>query len=160
MAIIREANEADLDSICALGEEVNSIHHEAFPGHFAGPGAPDRDRAHWRSSIDREDSTSFVADEDTAILGFVTTIVTTQSHPLLQPVIFGHVGTVCVAASARARGVGATLMRQAEAWCKQRGASELRLNVWAFNEPALAMYRGLGYELRSHSFAKALNDDA
>jgi ribosomal protein S18 acetylase RimI-like enzyme len=33
---------------------------------------------------------------------------------------------------------------------------ELRLNVWAFNDSALRLYRELGYEMRMHTLAKPL----
>ncbi len=156
MVTVREATESDLPSICALGEEVNAIHHQAFPAVFAGPGSPERDRAHWASSIGTAGSACFVAEEAGTIVGFVTATVVNENHSLLQPVRFGRIGSVGVTARRRGQGIGAALMRQAEVWASERGATELRLNVWAFNEPALAMYRELGYEVRSHQFAKVL----
>lgn len=160
MATVREAAEADLASICALGEEVNSVHHQAFPSIFAGPGSPERDRAHWSSSITKADSACLVAVEAGTVVGFVTVAVVNENHSLLQPGRFGRIGSVGVAARMRGQGIGVALMRQAEVWASERGATELRLNVWAFNEPALAMYRELGYEVRSHQFAKALRSSA
>jgi ribosomal protein S18 acetylase RimI-like enzyme len=160
MAFVREATESDLPSICALGEEVNAIHHQAFPAIFAGPGSTERDRAHWGSSLGTADNACFVAEEAGAIIGFVTAAVVNENHSLLQPGRFGRIGSVGVTARMRGQGIGAALMRQAEVWASERGATELRLNVWAFNEPALAMYRELGYEVRSHQFAKALRSGA
>lgn len=154
--VIREATGADLDSICALGEEVNAIHHQAFPAVFAGAGSPERDRAHWGSSIGRADSTCLVAEATATVVGFVTVAIVDETHSLLQPCRFARIGSVGVAARMRGQGIGTALMRQAEAWAAHRGATELRLNVWAFNEPALAMYRELGYDLRSHQLAKVL----
>ncbi len=156
MVAIREATNADLDAICALGAEVNAIHHQAFPAIFAGPGSSERDRAHWSSSIGKTDSACLVAEVTAAVVGFVTVAVVNENHALLQPGYFGRIGSVGVAARMRGRGIGKALMQQAEAWASHRGATDLRLNVWAFNEPALAMYRELGYDVRSHQLAKAL----
>ena len=58
----REATQDDLPGICTLGEEVNAIHHHAFPDIFAGPGMHDRDAVHWLSSIGKEHAITIVAE--------------------------------------------------------------------------------------------------
>ena len=156
MPSFRLATESDVPAICALGEEVNSLHFEAFPQVFAGPGAPERDRAHWANGILKEDSATFVAEDHDAAIGFVTVSITTEIHSLLQPICFGRVGSVAVTSSMRGRGIGRDLMRLAERWVQDRGGVEVRLNVWAFNIHALHMYRELGYEVRSHQLARLL----
>ena len=91
----------------------------------------------------------------------VLVVTTSELAPLAhQDVAARDVLVVPKAAPMRGRGIGAALMRQAEHWAFRQGAAELRLNVWSFNEPALAMYRELGYEVRSHQFAKALRRGA
>ena len=47
-------------------------------------------------------------------------------------------------------------MQLAEEWAAGRGAIDVRLNVWAFNQSALALYKELGYEVRSLFLGKAL----
>jgi len=85
MRIYREAAESDLSAICALGEEVNAVHHRAFPEVFASVGEVDRDAAHWMSSIGKQDATTFVAEESGSLVGFVNVSIITESHSLLQP---------------------------------------------------------------------------
>ena len=92
----REATEPDLSAICALGEEVNAIHHRAFPHVFASAGEVDRDAAHWMNSIGKQDGTTFVAEESGSLVGFVNVSIVTESHSLLQPIRFGRVGSVVV----------------------------------------------------------------
>ena len=154
--LYREANPADLPSICALGEEVNSIHHAAWPDVFAGPGAPDRDLAHWSQSVAADNATTFVAEEDARVVAFVNVSVTTETHSLLQPMRFARIGSISVTASRRGCGIGSRLMALAEQWATQKGARELRLGVWAFNQTALKMYAELGYEVRAHLLGKRL----
>jgi ribosomal protein S18 acetylase RimI-like enzyme len=156
MPSFRLADESDLPAICALGEEVNSLHHQAFPGIFAAPGAPERDRAHWANGILKEDAATFIAEEHGSAVGFVNVSVTTESRPLLERIRFGRVDSVAVASSMRGRGIGRELMRRAEEWVRDRGGIEVRLNVWAFNTRALHLYRELGYEVRSHQLARPL----
>jgi ribosomal protein S18 acetylase RimI-like enzyme len=160
MSEIRQATPADLSAICALGEEVNAIHHAAFPSVFAGRGTPDASASHWMSSIAQVNATTLVAEEKGVLLGFVTVSVSDESNPLMQPVRVGRVGTIGVTEAARRGGIGSELMRHAEAWLMSRGAKEVRLNVWQFNTDALRLYQGLGYEARSVQLGKWLHSEA
>lgn len=161
MPVYREAVESDVLAICLLGEEINSLHHAAYPGIFAGaPEEPTRDAAHWASSIAKPTATTFVAEEGGHIVGFVNVSVQDESHSLLSPLRVARVGSVGVSAVHRGHGIGKSLMQHAEAWAQGQGAAELRLNVWAFNSVAMQLYRELGYELRVHQLAKALRAEA
>lgn len=156
----REAIDSDLGAICALGEEVNALHHEAFPHIFAGAGAADRDAAHWHSSIGRDDATTIVAEAQGVLVGFVTVSIVTESHSLLQPMRFGRVGSVGITRRHRGRGIGPALMQRAHEWVARRGGVEMRLNVWAFNTHALHVYEALGYDVRSLVLVKPLAGEA
>ena len=156
MSIVREAQASDLPAICGLGEEVNAIHHAAFPQIFAGRAASDAAASHWSNSIARDNATTFVAEQDGEVVGFVTVGVSDESSPLLQPIRVGRVGSIGVTEAARGRGIGSDLMRHAQAWLANRGAQEVRLNVWQFNARALRLYQGLGYEVRSVQLARRL----
>ena len=156
MPIFREAQTSDLPAICALGEEVNAIHHAAFPHVFAGRGAPDAAASHWSASIAQANATTFVAEQEGQVVGFVTVGISDESNPLVQPARVGRVGSIGVTEAARGRGVGSELMRHAQAWLASRGAQEVRLNVWQFNAGALRLYQELGYEVRSVQLARRL----
>ena len=160
MRIYREATEPDLSAICALGEEVNAIHHRAFPQVFASAGEIDRDAVHWISSIGKQDATTFVAEESGSLVGFVNVSIVTESHSLLQPMRFGRVGSVGIAEHKRGQGIGRELMGLAQDWVSRRGGVEVRLNVWAFNSHALHVYEELGYEVRSFFLVKPLPSGA
>ena len=159
MIAYRAATEADLPAVCVLGQVVNLLHHQAWPQVFAPASAPERDKPHWRQCIAGEGSMVFVAESSSELVGFVTVSVVTESHSLMQPVRYARVGSICVQESMRGKGVGGRLMAQAEGWALEQGAADIRLNVWAFNQPALALYKELGYEVRSLSLGKALPQD-
>ena len=93
---LREAVPHDLAAICRLGADVNRMHHDAWPEIFAGPGDPMRDAAHWQRSIAAADATTFVAELDGAVVGFVTVFEVRDASPLLQPRPYARVGSVCV----------------------------------------------------------------
>ena len=104
--------------------------------------------------METEGSETFVAEDEDQVVGYLTVTIATESHSFAQPLKFGRVGTVSVAASKRGHGIGQELMRLAHAWVEERDGHEVRLNVWAFNEHALHVYRELGYEVRSVNLAK------
>jgi ribosomal protein S18 acetylase RimI-like enzyme len=99
---------------------------------------------------------AFVAESSSQLVGFVTVGIATESHSLMQPMRYARVGSVCVLESERGKGVGRGLMSQAESWALEQGSADIRLNVWAFNEAALGLYKELGYEVRSLSLGKVL----
>jgi ribosomal protein S18 acetylase RimI-like enzyme len=156
MTAYRAAAEADLPAICALGQVVNLLHHQAWPQIFAPASAPERDEEHWRQCVTGSGNVAFVAERAGILVGFVTVSIITESHSLLQPMRYARVGSICVQESQRGRGIGSELMKRAEEWAAAQGAIDVRLNVWAFNQSALALYKELGYEVRSLFLGKAL----
>jgi ribosomal protein S18 acetylase RimI-like enzyme len=59
--------------------------------------------------------------------------------------------------SARGRGLGRAAMLAAEDVAVAAGATELGLNVFGFNEPAISLYRSLGYAVTSMRMSKPLH---
>lgn len=152
----REALISDLPSICVLGNEVNAFHHDNLPDIFAAEGEPERDRAHWLQSIERENATTFVAEASGTLVGFVTVGIVDESLSLLIPLRYGRIGTIGVAADFRDQGIGRSLMALAEDWAHARGVVDIRLNIWAFNDRAMRLYKSLGYEIRSNFLGKRI----
>jgi RimJ/RimL family protein N-acetyltransferase len=50
-----------------------------------------------------------------------------------------------VAANARRQGIGTALMEEAVKWARGSGITKLELTVFPHNEPAIALYRKLGF---------------
>lgn len=59
-----------------------------------------------------------------------------------------HIARLGVLAQARRRGAAQSLIKEAEIATREAGLSLLTLIVWADNDPALALYRGLGFAER------------
>jgi ribosomal protein S18 acetylase RimI-like enzyme len=112
------------------GQEVNAVHHSAWPDVFVPYGDAARDEVLWSEAIGEDSATAFVAEAAGEVIGFVNiSFVFRDPTPLLQPVSFARVGSVGVADVHRGRGIGKDLMRQAEAWTASRGARHIVLNV-------------------------------
>jgi ribosomal protein S18 acetylase RimI-like enzyme len=56
----------------------------------------------------------------------------------------------------RGKGFGKQTMLALEIWCKERNLQRIGLNVFTFNEAAIELYRGLGYETTNFRMQKDL----
>ncbi len=74
-----------------------------------------------------------------------------------SPIQVWEIADVWVEPHARRKGVATGMVRKCEHECQMRGASEIRLAVYALNEGALGLYQSLGYEVGSYTLKKNLN---
>ncbi len=155
---VRPARSADFAAIARLGDAVNALHHDRFPFIFTPAGDLAAHEAFWRARW-REGAAEqfFVAEHGGAVVGFASAQVVDETpNALVQAHRFVRVGSVCVDAPLRGRGIGTALMQAIHALAAQEGAREVRLNVWDFNRGAIALYERLGYELRSRCMARPI----
>jgi RimJ/RimL family protein N-acetyltransferase len=99
------------------------------------------ERRYLRSIRRHPHAAVLVAEDDGAIVGRLS--IARDLHPASEHV--GDVGLM-VARDYRRRGVGKALMEGAEEWARSAGIRKLELHVFPYNEPAIALYEGLGYE--------------
>ena len=83
---------------------------------------------------------ALLAKFDADIAGFVISLVEDSGRAKL-----GHVVTIDVAAKHRRKGIGLTLLKEAEHALAQRNVQVIYLEVRADNESALQLYRKQGY---------------
>jgi ribosomal protein S18 acetylase RimI-like enzyme len=70
-----------------------------------------------------------------------------------------HIFLLYIAPPHRRQGLGSALMQQAEQWATQRGDRQISLQVFQTNQPALDLYRSLGYETESLWLVKRVNSE-
>ena len=134
--LVRPAVPGDADALVALGRDV--------------AGEPelwltyDRRRGDERRNVrgvQRDPNVAvFVAETPEGIVGRLSIARdrTLYSHHVAE------LGLM-VAAGARRRGVGSALMKEAIKWARGVGVVKLELTVFPHNEPAIALYRKLGF---------------
>ncbi len=71
----------------------------------------------------------------------------------------GHLGMLAVAQAAEGRGVGSTLMRTAEEWCREKRYRRLTLTVFESNRGARSVYEHLGYAAETIRYVKLFLND-
>jgi RimJ/RimL family protein N-acetyltransferase len=102
---------------------------------------PGEERRYLRSIRRHPDAAVFVAETDGTIIGRLS--IARDPHPASDHV--ADVGLM-VDRDHRRLGVGTALMVEAERWARQVGVHKLELHVFPYNEAAIALYEGLGYE--------------
>lgn len=153
----RRATPADVGILCELGQQLNAIHHAARPDVFvAATGDFQRDAPHWLPALESESQAAFIAEIDTVPVGFITLNLLTPNTPLIRPHTMCRINSICVTEAMRGRGIGQALMRLAQSWAVQQGATSMTLNVWAFNADAVRLYEKLGFEVRALEMGQAL----
>ena len=155
--VIRPATAGDYDALCAIIDEVDTLHRDHLPHIFQKPPGPVRDRAYILDLLADDGVGLFVAEVDGQVAGFVHVLVRdTPPWPVLVPRRRAFVDSLAVGQEFRRRGIGRALMDRAHTWSIAKGAVDIELNVFGFNRPALAFYRALGYETSTRRMVRNL----
>lgn len=171
---VRAATKRDYDALNQIIGQVDALHREHLPHILQEPDGPPRDREYMLGVLADESYGLFVAEAEEpiqkhaegpvlsavegAILGFVQlTIRDAPPIPILVPRRIAAVENLAVREDFRRAGIGRALMRRAQRWAEELGATGIELNVFEFNQAAIAFYRSLGYATSSHRMSKRLD---
>ena len=155
--VIRKATLDDHDELCVLISEVDEFHRSNLPQRFREPEGLTREWDYFRSLITDEDVGFFVAEEERELVGFVHAVVRdSRDIPILVPRRYAFIDSIAVREELRGTGIGRVLMERAHEWATSMGATEMELNVFEFNETAIAFYRKLGYRTVCREMSRPL----
>ena len=158
MIAIRETTANDYDALCSIIDEVDTLHRDRLPHIFQKPAGPVRDREYILGLLADENTGLFMAEVEGQAAGFVHVLVRdTLPIPVLVPRRRAFVDSLAVKQEFRRRGVGRALMDHAHRWAIAKGAADIDLNVFEFNQPAIAFYQALGYETSTRRMVKDLS---
>ncbi|MGK8177875.1 N-acetyltransferase family protein [Aeromonas dhakensis] len=150
---IRKAREQDIDAILELNRQIGEIHFAQAPQVFCPP-SPE-ERAFLLAAIATEGRLFCVAEQEGAVAGFLTArIDINETIPFLSKEPICRIGTLVVDEGHRSQGIGKALIAHCDEWGKAQGASQLRLEVMAFNERAKAIYERLGFKMLSQTMVR------
>lgn len=143
--MIRFAVPEDLSRVNELRKQVNDLHVEHRPDVFkAGFGQEIADVA--AAYMAQEDTDIIVCERDGGILGFA--MIRYRERP---ESVFGmamqyiEVSEFGVDTCYHRQGIGRELMQWIKDHAARRGYSRVELNMWSFNEGALAFYEQEGF---------------
>lgn len=140
--MIREAVEADIPALLAMGERF----HALSPVGKIAPFSPESFERTLRGLIASEDGALFVNPDLTGMIGVVKAPAYFSTVTFAQELFWWSEG-----------GSGLRLLVAAEAWAKARGAvAMLMLRVHGLNERLDGLYRRRGYVPVEHTYSKEL----
>jgi GNAT superfamily N-acetyltransferase len=156
---IRPATAADITALLALYAEFHSFHVAGMADRLREP--EQRDDADVRAALDgllrAGDAALLVAADGDQVIGLAEVYLKRdEENPWRVGYTYGHLQSLMVAAAWRRAGIGARLVTAAEAWARERGAAEMRLETWEFPAGPLAFYEARGYRTLRRTLARRL----
>lgn len=144
---VRDALESDLGSIAELLLIVHQMHVKAQPGTY-------RDIPH-ESALELlarrlTESNAYlrVAEFESQLQGYCSAeIRSCPSSPILQPGEFIYVNEIVVGQGSRRSGVGRALVADLKEFARQKGVTQIYLDVGHFNSEARAFFQSQGFEV-------------
>lgn len=143
--VVRMAAREELERVNALRRMVNDVHVQGRPDIFR-PGFCEALQNHIYDAFDDENSDVIVALADDDIAGFATVqYIRRPESPYCLARDFYRVEEFGVAAQYRRRGVATALVDYMKRDAREKGFDRIELDVWAFNEGAIAFYDAAGF---------------
>lgn len=142
---IREATLADQKGLNLLYAEIDALHHEALPELFRSHEGIARPSAFLADRLADPAMRIYLAEGGERLVGMILLKLRTQDHSLMVKRDYLHISTLIVAADFHGQGVAQRLMDTAVAFAREHGLSQLRLNVYEFNQRAIAFYEKEGF---------------
>lgn len=144
--MVRFAKKEDLERVNELRKIVNDVHVEGRPDIFKA-GFHDELRDFIYEIWDTENKDIIVAERNGIICGFACVqYVSKPESPFMNARTFYDVDEFGVDTAFRRQGVATELIAFIREGAKKRGIDRIELNMWEFNQSALAFYESVGFQ--------------
>ncbi len=160
--IVRRACKSDIEALCPLIHAFHEFHAAGLPLHLASLGelkSFDTTELVERllEILGNAEAAIFVAESDGRLMGFAE--VYFRQDGANTAVIghkYGYLQSLMVSEKVRAMGIGKQLLQQAEKWAQGKGAEEMRLEIWDFEQGPLKFYEKLAYKTLKRTLVREL----
>ena len=144
-AIIRRATKGDVPDAAALGAQIVRLHHATNPNRFFVLEDIEHGYAWWlNKELDRPEAVVLVAELDGAVVGYAYGAIEERDWSVLVD-RHGAFHDLCVAESARRRGVGRALALAMIDELEALGAPRVLLRAMVQNQAAQRLAADLGF---------------
>lgn len=142
--IIRYAKKEELGAVNKIRKQVNEVHVKGRSDIFREDG--------WQfiepfidTRFDEENSGVIVAVIENEIVGFaVVQYIVKQESPFYKERRYFHIEEFGVEEKYRRKGIGTAIIDFAKEDAKKHGFQRIELDMWEFNDGALAFYESAG----------------
>jgi len=144
--IVRFAKESELDRVNELRKQVNDIHVEGKPDVFK-PGFGQELRDFIKVIWNDPEQEIVVAEDDGVICGFaVLHHINKPENPFMKERDFIDIDEFCVDKDHRRKGAASEMVSFIKEFAREKGFKRIELNMWEFNQNALAFYEAAGFK--------------
>ena len=144
---IRKADKNDIPRIMDLLHQVDMVHHRIRPDIFK-PYTTKYNEQELEELLLDESRPVFVYD-DGQVEGHAFCLITeTKDDKLLMDGKTLYIDDICVDEQARGKHVGKALYEFVRDYARAIGCTNITLNVWEGNGPALSFYRNMGMKVQ------------
>lgn len=158
MFTIRRGTVEDARLLCDLSEAVQEGHLAARPDYFKPHLVTDEMVNEFRQALEAENTTVYIGEVNGEPIGYIVAqVVDRPGNSYMYGVRYLLIDQISVNAEHRSGGYGEQLMQQAFELAKSLGIKKVLLNVWAFNERAIAFYERLGFTFRDIRMEATIN---
>ena len=142
--IVRYAKREELESVNKIRKQVNEVHVKGRPDIFREDG--------WQfiepfvyTRFDEENSGVIVAAIEDEIVGFaVVQYIVRPESPFNKERKFFHIEEFGVDENYRRKGIATAIIDFVKEDAKKRSFKKIELDMWEFNDGALAFYESIG----------------
>ena len=146
MTEVRRARENELERVNELRMQVNAIHVAGKPEVFK-PGFPEELRNYIYAIHKDPEQFITVAVKDGTICGFaVLHHINRPENPFMKERDFLDIDEFCVDEAFRRQGIASEMIAFIREFAKEKGFHRIELNMWEFNQEALAFYEASGFQ--------------
>lgn len=153
---IESANIDDFFEINSIVKEGQDEHSEALP-HIFSKVDQVMPESYFRELLEDPNTDILVAKINGVVVGFAV-MELNESPPFqsMTPRTFAYMNDFGVKSSFKRKGIGSIIFKACVEWSKNKGAASVDLNVWEFNQNAIAFYESFGMESLSRKMTLRL----
>ena len=143
---IRLAKENELERVNELRKQVNDLHVEGRPDTFK-PGFSKELQDYIKVIWNDPEQDIIVAVNEEIICGVaITHHIKKPENPFMYERDYLEIEEFCVDEAYRRKGAASLLISFIKTFAKEKGYNRIELNMWEFNQGALAFYEAAGFE--------------
>lgn len=157
---LRLAQRHDIPALCRLYHELHEFTVRGVPAYLQSLGELECYDAAWlaltlEKLLDASAVAIWVAEVNGQVVGLAEVYLREDDpDPARVAYRYGYLQSLVVTARLRGRGIGRQLLTAAEAWSRDQGARELRLDCWEFEQGPLGFYTEAGYRTLRRTLVK------